>query len=217
MKKTFSIIGDSYSTFSGFIPGGYATYYPQIENVPDVLCVEDTWWHLFLSRNNLKLLKNNSYSGSTVCTIVRPGLPESSSFVERVKLHFSSVSSGEIQPDYMFVFGATNDSWLLREPGVPQYGNWKDEDLEKVLPAYCFVLDYLRKENPDSCLVCVINTQLQPEIAEGLVQAAAHYGAVAVRLQEIDKSCKHPSKLGMKQICEQIENAIFPSKKSKNF
>ncbi len=210
MKKTFSIIGDSYSTFRGFIPEGYAVYYPWVESVPDVLCVEDTWWHLFMGRNHLELLKNNSYSGSTVCTNTRPGQPESSSFVARAKLCFSALRNGEPQPDYLFIFGTTNDSWLLREPGEVQYEAWREEDLEKVLPAYCFVLDHLKKENPDSCLVCVINTQLKPEIAEGLAQAATHYGAVAVWLQDIDKSNGHPSKLGMKQICEQIENTIFP-------
>lgn len=209
MKRTFSILGDSYSTFKGYIPEGYSVYYPWVESVPDVLRVEDTWWHLLMQRRNLELLKNNSYSGSTVCTNVRPGQPGSSSFVERAKLCFSAASRGEPQPDYIFVFGTTNDSWLERDPGQLQFERWAEADLEKVLPAYCFVLDHMKKENPESRLVCVINTQLKPQIAAGLEQAAAHYGAAVIRLQDIDKSNGHPSKLGMRQICEQIESVLF--------
>lgn len=39
---TFSIIGDSYSTFKGFVPKEYDCYYPNPELVDDVIYVEDT-------------------------------------------------------------------------------------------------------------------------------------------------------------------------------
>ena len=38
---TFSMLGDSYSTFKGFIPEGYSCYYPKPDSVDDVLRVED--------------------------------------------------------------------------------------------------------------------------------------------------------------------------------
>ena len=209
MKKTFSILGDSYSTFLGYIPEGYAVYYPRVAMVPDVLQVEDTWWHQLMEKYDLQLLQNNSYSGSTVCTQVREGQPDSSAFVVRAKQYFSAATNAEPQPDYIFVFGTTNDNWLGREVGEVQFGNWQKADLDKVLPAYCFVLDHLKKENPGACLVCMINTNLRPEISEGLAQAAAHYGAAAICLQDIDKSNGHPSKLGMRQICEQVEKVLF--------
>ena len=40
------IFGDSYSTFDGYIPKGYATYYSSIfREETDVRAVEDTWWY----------------------------------------------------------------------------------------------------------------------------------------------------------------------------
>ena len=46
--RTVAVLGDSYSTFDGYIPEGNAAWYfthPQGEN--DVVRVEDTWWHRF--------------------------------------------------------------------------------------------------------------------------------------------------------------------------
>lgn len=42
---TAAILGDSYSTFRGFIPEDRECYYPSPERVDDVLPVEHTWWN----------------------------------------------------------------------------------------------------------------------------------------------------------------------------
>jgi len=60
--KKLSILGDSISTFSGYIPTGNATYYPR----GDVTAVTDTWWDKVVKALNLTLDTNNSYSGSKV-------------------------------------------------------------------------------------------------------------------------------------------------------
>ena len=47
LKKNAIIFGDSYSTFDGYIPQGYDSYYPAnwgIESSPDLL--SQTWWQL---------------------------------------------------------------------------------------------------------------------------------------------------------------------------
>ena len=59
----FSIVGDSISTFSGYIPSGYATFYP----AGNLTNVEDTWWMKMANILGLSLLKNCSWSGSNVC------------------------------------------------------------------------------------------------------------------------------------------------------
>ncbi|MBR5025967.1 MAG: hypothetical protein IKX48_12950, partial [Victivallales bacterium] len=41
-----SILGDSYSTFRGWIPEGNAIYYPQTKGNNDVKNAEECWWHL---------------------------------------------------------------------------------------------------------------------------------------------------------------------------
>lgn len=62
--KTLSILGDSISTFSGYIPSGNATYYPS----GTVTKVTDTWWKKLIDALGVELNVNNSWSGSRVTT-----------------------------------------------------------------------------------------------------------------------------------------------------
>lgn len=204
--RTFSILGDSYSTFKGFIPEGYAYHYPNPESVADVLSVEDTWWRKLVNEWGMRLLANNSFSGATVCTHGREYLPTSSSFVARTSI--SLCGDDQQEPDYIFVFGCTNDSWLEREIGQVQYDGWNEEDLRCVIPAYCYILDRYSTTYKNTKLVSVINTDLNPEIVKGILAASAHYGAIAVELNDIDKQDGHPSALGMSQVAAQICQAI---------
>lgn len=65
--KAFSILGDSISTFAGYIPTGNGSYYPDTSRVPDVTRVQDTWWYKAMTALQMNLLINNSWSGSCVC------------------------------------------------------------------------------------------------------------------------------------------------------
>ena len=62
--KTLSILGDSISTYAGYIPSENATYYPSAT----VDAVKKTWWHKLLTALNMTLKVNNSWSGSRVTT-----------------------------------------------------------------------------------------------------------------------------------------------------
>lgn len=207
--KTFSILGDSYSTFQGWIPSGNDCYYPNPENVADVLQVEQTWWYQLMQRKGLRLLCNESYSGATVCAQTRDTQPPESSFT--VRAHYLKIFTDEngAGPDCVILFGCTNDSWLERKIGTVMFENRTAEDLNCVLPAYCDTVEVLHTENPGAKIVCVINTDLNPEISQGMLEAAAHYGAVAVQLENIHKQNGHPSALGMQQIADQVEAAVF--------
>ena len=206
---SFSILGDSYSTFRGYIPEGNSCYYPNPENVDDVLQVEQTWWHILMTKNNLQLLRNESYSGATVCTHTREGQPLESSFTVRAHYLKNFVDENGAGPELIILFGCTNDSWQDREVGQVMFENRTEAELRCVLPAYCETVEVLQKENPGAKVVCVINTDLKPEIIEGILASAAHYGATAVKLADIDKQNGHPSALGMRQIAEQVEAAVF--------
>ena len=70
------------------------------------------------------------------------------------------------------------------------------------------MLDHITKKNPNSTVVALINTGLNPEMHQGFLAAAEHYGAVALCLADIDKQHGHPSALGMQQIADQIEAAL---------
>lgn len=202
--STFGILGDSYATFRGHVTEGRPCYYPNPEKVTDVLQVEDTWWHQLMRQNDMEMLINDSYSGATVCTTVRDKQPLSSAFTERVKYSFS----GEVQPDYIFVLGGTNDSWLERPIGQVMFCDRSEEDLKQMLPAYCEVLEYMIAHNPQATVVAVLNTDLHPDIHAGILRAAEHYGVIPVALREIDKQNGHPSALGMRQIAEQIRQTL---------
>lgn len=51
VKQTVAVLGDSYSTFKGFIPKGYATWYSPTtpQETTDVNKVEQTWWWQVIS------------------------------------------------------------------------------------------------------------------------------------------------------------------------
>ena len=82
------IFGDSYSTFKGFIPDGYAVYYSEEERPEtDVTKVSETWWHQVINEANLNLVLNNSWSGSTIgyTGYNNSDCSKSSSFIYRLK------------------------------------------------------------------------------------------------------------------------------------
>ena len=60
--KKLGIIGDSISTYSGYIPSGYQTFYPR----NTVTSVENTWWKQLLNETGMELCVNASWSGSTI-------------------------------------------------------------------------------------------------------------------------------------------------------
>lgn len=205
---TVSILGDSYSTFQGHIPDGRNCYYPSPERVKDVLRVEDTWWYPLFQNRNMRLLLNDSWSGSTVCRDVRDTLPAESAFVERMKMSLSPAGIDGEKPDCIFLFGTTNDSWLGREIGLLTYDNWSDKELRQVLPAYCCMLDYVLRSNPQAAVFSIVNTQLDERISQGILEACAHYDVTCIMLHDIDKENGHPSCLGMQQIADQVNAAL---------
>ena len=62
--KSFTIIGDSISTFSSYIPAGFASFYPY--PTADVNDVNMTWWMRVINKLGGTLFVNNSYSGTCV-------------------------------------------------------------------------------------------------------------------------------------------------------
>lgn len=65
-NKTLSILGDSISTFAGYIPSGNANFYTGSNC--GVNSVNDTWWMKVLTALGMELKLNNSWSGSRVTT-----------------------------------------------------------------------------------------------------------------------------------------------------
>lgn len=64
--KSLSILGDSISTYAGYIPSGNANYYTGSN--AGVSSVNDTWWKKLIDALGMTLNLNNSWSGSRVTT-----------------------------------------------------------------------------------------------------------------------------------------------------
>ena len=203
MSNNTIIFGDSYSTFEKFVPDGYAIYYSEKERPEtDVTKVVQTWWHQVVTEADLNLILNNSWSGSTIgyTGYNNTDCSQSSSFIYRLNKLIEQGFFDENKIDTVFVFGGTNDSWADAPLGTIKYENWETDDLYSVLPAICYFLKILKDKLPKAEIYCLINTELKPEIAEGMRNACQMYGVTAISFDSIDKRCGHPTIKGMQDI-----------------
>lgn len=199
------ILGDSYSTFEGFIPEGYDTYYSAEGGETDVRDVKQTWWHQLLEETNSHLLLNSSFSGTTICNTGYDGADYTErSFIGRLDKRINANYFAENTVDTFIIFGGTNDSWANAPIGELMYADWKKEDLFCVLPALGYLLHRVKTNIPEARVIFVLNTELKPEITENIKTACEKAGIEVVELENIDKMCGHPTIAGMKQIKEQI-------------
>lgn len=203
------ILGDSYSTFEGYIPSENSVWYTKGgHSNTDVTDVEQTWWKLIENSNSgNKILLNESSSGTTVCNTGYGGSDYSDrSFITRLDKLINSGYFTKNKVDTLFVFGGTNDAWAGSPAGEIKYADWTSDDKKKSIPAFCYLLDRIKKASPETNIICIFNTSLTEELTAGYTKACEHYGADYVSLNVIDKLGGHPSVKGMKQIEEQILN-----------
>ena len=200
------ILGDSYSTFKGYIPEDCGPWYAKkIMNDTDVDKVEQTWWHKLISETGSQLVQNCSSSGTTICNTGYDGADCSQkSFIGRLERRISNNFFEGKKIDTFIIFGGTNDSWANSPLGELKYENWNKKDLFSVLPAFCYLLDRVRGILPDTHIICIINTELKDEISENFAAACGRYGADVIKLHDISKTYGHPNIVGMEQIKDQI-------------
>jgi len=203
MANNVIIFGDSYSTYEGYIPEGYDTYYcDSEESETDVRKVEETWWHQLVTETGMNLVLNNSWSGSTIgyTGYDNEDCSKSSSFIYRLETLTGKGFFRENRIDTVFVFGGTNDSWSEAPLGERKYENWEKEDLYSVLPAISYFFKTLKDTLPEADIYCLINTELKDEITDAMKEACQMYGVKAVAFENIDKECCHPTIKGMQDI-----------------
>lgn len=204
MARNAMIFGDSYSTFRGYIPEGYAVYYHEAEGQEntDVRKVTETWWHQVVSETGLNLIQNNSWSGSTVCHTGynNTDCSKTNSFIYRLRKLTEEGFFTENRIDTVFVFGGTNDSWADDPLGTLKFDDIQEADLFCVLPGISYFLQTLKNTLPQADIYCLINTELKPEIADGFLQVCQKTGITPVTFDYIDKNCGHPTVQGMADI-----------------
>lgn len=201
-KRSISILGDSYSTFKGFVvPDTNAVWYPQKVEKNDVQDIRQLWWHQLIREHGYRLCQNNSFSGATIC------------YTGYDKKDYSACSYCTRlwnlgAPDIILVFGGTNDSWAKSPVGKFQYGNWQKTDLYEFRPAMAYLLSNLQNRYPGTEIYVIINSELSEEVTSSMKTICDHYKVPYIQLMDIEKQWGHPSRKGMKAIAEQVAAAL---------
>lgn len=203
-----NIVGDSYSTFDGYIQNGNWTWYPSSGNQSpnDVSELSDTWFYKLAKELNCKILCNDSSSGTTVSTSTRTPDIEWSAMVNRVVSTMGEAKAklSDAKPDLIIVFGGRNDYTLGVTVGENKYSGWTDADKKEFAPAFCLLLDYLIKYNPYSEVVAISGSHLSEDYNNAISLACNHYGIKNIVLPEFELQSGHPSKSGMTTIAQTI-------------
>ncbi len=207
VAQKISILGDSYSTFQGHVsPAWNFCWYGtddkgKLEN-NDIRTVDQTWWSIVLKETGYELVKNNSFSGSTVCFTGYDGEDYSDrAFITRMN-NLSDPVKGD--PDIILVLGGTNDSWAGSPMGYFTYSNITRVMCYSFRPAFCYMMDYLKKNYPKARIINICNSELSTDITETQAEVCRHFGIENVQLHDIEKQWGHPSIAGMKAIAEQV-------------
>lgn len=200
---SFSIIGDSYSTYENWIPSGNSTKYP----TGDVTDVKLTWWWKLANESGMNLLINDSYSGSTICGTGYSGVDclNTNSFIARAKANLGENNVMKSKPNIIFILGGTNDTWASSPLGTPKYSGWTDDDLYSTLPAFSYLINYLQTWNSGCRIINIMNDMyISQDMIDGMTTICNYYGVENVSLGQIDVSDNHPTVNGMEQIKNKI-------------
>lgn len=205
----FSILGDSYSAYEGFVyPDSNDVY--NYENI-GVTGPEQMWWSQVADSTGWVLERNNSFSGALICNYDYVDYYGQYSFIRRMN------NLGH--PDVIFIFGATNDACAHDSIGpiVPLgdfvYSDWSEEQLCTFRPALSYLFDYLRTAHPYAKLYFLLDMKLgsggisndrKDLFIKSIHQISTHYDVDCIDLQNIHKKNWHPDAEGQSGIAKQI-------------
>jgi lysophospholipase L1-like esterase len=202
----FSILGDSYSTFEGYVdPETYNVWehYAEI----GVTGVEQMWWKQVADSTGWLLDRNNSFSGALICNYDEFHHGDHYgpySFIRRMN------NLGN--PNVIFIFGGTNDVWKGAPFGDYVYSDWTEEQLCTFRPALANLLDNVKRQYPKAKIYFLLETNPCPggiteETRLNLVESThvitSHYNVDCIDL-DIHKSMWHPDPEGQKNIADQV-------------
>lgn len=202
-KPSISVLGDSYSTFEGYVTPSTNEmwYYEENGNNTDVDDVAQTWWWQVAKQGGYRLCVNNSYSGSTIGYLGYNG----NDYSER---SFLSRMDNLGNPDIILIFGATNDSWAGEPVGEYKYEGWRKSDFYTFRPAMAYMLHHVTHRYPNVQVYFILNSELRDDITESCKTICQHYNVPCITLHDIHKISGHPSKKGMEAIARQVLQAM---------
>lgn len=208
----FSILGDSYSAFEGYVQPESNDVY-NYESI-GVTGPEQMWWSKVADSTGWIIERNNSFSGALVCNYNYVDYFGPYSFIHRMD------NLGN--PDVIFIFGATNDAYAHSEDdfydpvvalGDYIYSDWTEEQLCDFRPALAYLFDQLKALYPHAKLYFLLDMNLgtggvteqrRAEFLASIHRITHHYGVDCIDLTGIRKSQWHPNVKGQKDIADQI-------------
>ncbi len=149
-RISVSVMGDSISTFSGYIPQEYYIFFPDNGAVADV---NDTWWKQAVDGLNLELYVNGSSSGAT-CVGDSTGTTDPQCGCNEFRTNGLYGPGGEI-PDIILLYMGTNDA-LKSIPLGDNDGTRKVEEgmIATFSDAYTLMLDKLQNKYKGAQIYC---------------------------------------------------------------
>lgn len=208
-----SILGDSYSTFEGWMQPAWNAvwYFPESNKLSkknnDVKYVEQTWWHQVAREMGYILEKNNSFSGSTICyTGYKDKIGRHRNYSDR---SFIGRAADLGHPNIILVCGGTNDSWCGAQVGDYKWRRWTNEDLHCFRPAMAKMCSELKTLYPNARVIFILNSELRGDIVESVHKICRYYKIECVDLHDIDKQSGHPSVAGMRAFASQVEAQLL--------
>lgn len=147
-----SILGDSISTFDGWIPEGCFAFYPIDGAVTDV---SQTWWMQLLNETEIEMeiCSDDSSSGST-CAGDSLSIDNPQYGCSDYRISLLTGKQGRM-PDVIIVYMGTNDFIESVPPGDNDGTRPVEEGvIENFSDAYCLMLDKLASEYPAARIYC---------------------------------------------------------------
>lgn len=226
--KIISILGDSISTYAGYIPTAdgvnleHRPRYPQDNLLTDV---NDTWWMRIINTLGAKLGVNDSWAGSTVsnfrdCNEKDFGPDAAMASMTRIR---NLGANGK--PDLILFFGGTNDAGKMIEKGKFDPSHSMDLSAYKwdsFADAYAETLLRLKHFYPNAEIVAVSpsisggyydNSRLL-EFADLALEICSYYKVKCVDVRSSGLTLSmlpdtlHPNAEGMRYIYESVLNIL---------
>lgn len=198
-----AVLGDSYSTFKGYIPEGNAVYYSEESTAQKVTTVEATWWHRLITDTGSSLVINESSSGATICRTMYGNYTPDMSFFDRARKNLGE----SVELDTLFILGGTNDSWgesPIGEVCEKAVEDYTDEELRCVFPATAALFTFIRDAHPKTRVCVVLNELIVDSIKDEEERLAKKNGFDVIRLHDVEMEGGHPTDKGMAEIERQI-------------
>lgn len=230
--RIISILGDSISTFEGYIPEAdgknlaHRTRYPQDNLLTDV---NDTWWMKLINTLDAKLGINDSWAGSTVSNFRDYNEKDFGPDAAMASLTRIRNLGANGKPDLILFFGGTNDAGKMIEKGDFNPEHRLDLAAFKwtsFADAYAEALLRLKHFYPDSEIVAIApsvsggyydNSRLS-EFADITIEICDYYDVRCIDLRssgltfDMLPDTLHPDAEGMDCIYRSVLNKLKEEK-----